>query len=75
MCLLLHSFNNQLFLRCDFKCVVIAIDKYQPSGTSKKPSFENDIVILGQDDRGILEFNYLYPGKYMFHSHIMNFQI
>jgi len=47
--------------------------KYYPSGTSKEPSFENDIVTLGQGDRGILEFNYPYPGKYMFHSHINEF--
>jgi manganese oxidase len=47
--------------------------KYYPSGTSKEPSFENDIVTLGQGDRGILEFNYHYPGKYMFHSHINEF--
>ena len=44
-----------------------------PSGTSKEPSFENDIVTLGQGDRGILEFDYPYPGKYMFHSHINEF--
>jgi FtsP/CotA-like multicopper oxidase with cupredoxin domain len=47
--------------------------KYFPSGTSKEPSFENDIVTLGQGDRGILEFDYPYPGKYMFHSHINEF--
>jgi len=47
--------------------------KYYPSGTSKEPSFENDIVTLGQGDRGILEFKYPYPGKYMFHSHINEF--
>jgi len=47
--------------------------KYYPSGTSKEPSFENDIVTLGQGDRGIVEFNYPYPGKYMFHSHINEF--
>ena len=47
--------------------------KYYPSGTSKEPLFENDIVTLGQGDRGILEFNYHYPGKYMFHSHINEF--
>ena len=47
--------------------------KYYPSGTSKEPSFENDIVTLGQGDRGLLEFDYPYPGKYMFHSHINEF--
>ena len=47
--------------------------KDYPSGTSKEPSFENDIVTLGQGDRGLLEFDYPYPGKYMFHSHINEF--
>ncbi len=47
--------------------------KYYPSGTSQVPSFENDIVTLGQGDRGIVEFNYPYTGKYMFHSHINEF--
>ena len=47
--------------------------KCYPSGTSKEPSFENDIVTLGQGYRGILEFNYHYPVKYMFHSHINEF--
>ena len=30
--------------------------KYYPSGTSEKPSFINDILTLGQGDRGIIEF-------------------
>jgi FtsP/CotA-like multicopper oxidase with cupredoxin domain len=47
--------------------------KYYPSGTSKTPSFVNDILTLGQGDRGIVEFNYPYIGKYMFHSHINEF--
>lgn len=47
--------------------------KYYPSGTSKTPSFINDILTLGQGDRGIVEFSYPYTGYYMFHSHINEF--
>jgi FtsP/CotA-like multicopper oxidase with cupredoxin domain len=47
--------------------------KYYPSGTSEAPSFVNDIVALTQGDRGIVEFKYDLPGKYMFHSHINEF--
>jgi len=47
--------------------------KYYPSGTSKTPSFVNDILTLGQGDRGIIEFSYPYTGQYMFHSHINEF--
>ena len=47
--------------------------KYIPSGTSESAPYTNDIVTLGQGDRGIVEFNYPYPGKYMFHSHINEF--
>jgi FtsP/CotA-like multicopper oxidase with cupredoxin domain len=47
--------------------------KYYPSGTSETPAFVNDIVALTQGDRGILEFKYDLPGKYMFHSHINEF--
>ena len=47
--------------------------KYYPSGTSKTPSYVNDITAMTQGDRGILEFKYDLPGKYMFHSHINEF--
>jgi len=47
--------------------------KYIPSGTSESAPYTNDIVTLGQGDRGIVEFNYPYSGKYMFHSHINEF--
>lgn len=46
---------------------------YYPSGTSKKPAFVNDIVVLGQGDRGIIEFTPQYPGQYMFHAHVNEF--
>jgi manganese oxidase len=47
--------------------------EYYPSGTSKDPQEVNDIVTLGQGDRGILELSYPYPGRYMFHTHINEF--
>jgi manganese oxidase len=47
--------------------------EYYPSGTSKEPAFTNDIVVLGQGDRGIVELSYKYPGKYMFHAHVAEF--
>ena len=47
--------------------------EYYPSGTSKNPQTVNDIVTLGQADRGILELSYPYPGRYMFHTHINEF--
>jgi manganese oxidase len=50
-----------------------AMFEYYPSGTSKDPQQVNDIVTLGQGDRGILELSYPYPGRYMFHTHINEF--
>ncbi len=44
--------------------------KYYPSGTSETPAFVSDIIALTQGDRGIVEFKFDLPGKYMFHSHI-----
>jgi FtsP/CotA-like multicopper oxidase with cupredoxin domain len=46
---------------------------YYPSGTMLQPNQYNDIITMGQGDRGILEFNYTYPGKYMFHAHKTEF--
>jgi FtsP/CotA-like multicopper oxidase with cupredoxin domain len=43
--------------------------QYYPSATSGTPIMTNDIVSLGQGDRGILEFQYHLPGVYMIHSH------
>jgi FtsP/CotA-like multicopper oxidase with cupredoxin domain len=50
-----------------------AMFDYYPSGTSETPAFQNDIITLSQGDRGILEFQYLYPGHYMFHAHQTEF--
>lgn len=46
---------------------------YIPSGTSQNWPSINDIVTLGQGDRGILEFKAAYPGNFMFHAHVGEF--
>jgi FtsP/CotA-like multicopper oxidase with cupredoxin domain len=44
---------------------------YSPVGTS--PTILTDLVTLSQGDRGIIEFSYQYPGKYLFHAHKVEF--
>jgi hypothetical protein len=46
---------------------------YYPSGTNLQPDELTDIVSLNQAERGIMEFEYKYPGKYMFHAHKTEF--
>jgi manganese oxidase len=46
---------------------------YYPTGTSLTPSEYTDTIIQAQAQRGILEFSYKYPGKYMFHAHVTEF--
>ncbi len=46
---------------------------YYPSGTRHTPDQYTDVISLNQGERGILEFNYTYPGKYMFHAHKTEF--
>jgi manganese oxidase len=46
---------------------------YYTSGTDETADFKNDIVTLSQGDRGILEFQYNIPGRYMFHAHVTEF--
>ncbi|MGH9951367.1 MAG: multicopper oxidase domain-containing protein [Nitrososphaeraceae archaeon] len=46
---------------------------YYPSGTSLQPDELTDIISLNQAERGIMEFKYKYPGKYMFHAHKTEF--
>jgi FtsP/CotA-like multicopper oxidase with cupredoxin domain len=46
---------------------------YYPSGTSLQPDELTDIVSLNQAERGIMEFKYKFPGKYMFHAHKTEF--
>jgi FtsP/CotA-like multicopper oxidase with cupredoxin domain len=47
--------------------------QYYPSGTSMKPAYTNDIILLGQGDRGIVEFKFNLPGDFMVHAHINRF--
>jgi FtsP/CotA-like multicopper oxidase with cupredoxin domain len=46
---------------------------FTESGTLSSPKILTDIVTLSQGDRGIVEFNYPYPGVYMMHAHINHF--
>lgn len=46
---------------------------YYPTGTSTVPSTYTDMITLSQTERGIMEFNYTYPGKYLFHAHKVEF--
>jgi FtsP/CotA-like multicopper oxidase with cupredoxin domain len=46
---------------------------YYPTGTSLTPSEYTDTIMQAQAQRGMLEFRYKYPGKYMFHAHKTEF--
>jgi manganese oxidase len=46
---------------------------YYPTGTSLTPAEYTDTIALMQGQRGILEFSYRYPGRYMFHAHKTEF--
>jgi hypothetical protein len=50
-------------------------DLYQlyRSGTSMAPDEYTDLVTMSQGERAILEFDFDYPGKYMFHAHKTEF--
>jgi FtsP/CotA-like multicopper oxidase with cupredoxin domain len=43
---------------------------YYPSGTTLAPSEYTDVKTLNIAERGILEFEYKYPGTYMFQCHV-----
>ena len=43
------------------------------TGTKLIPDEYTDIITMSQGERGILEFSYKYPGKYMFHAHKTEF--
>ncbi len=43
------------------------------TGTSLTPSDYTDTVMLCQGERGIMEFEYKFPGRYMFHAHQSEF--
>lgn len=47
--------------------------KYYPTGTDLVPSFYTDMVTMSQTERGVMEFEYTYPGKYLFHAHKVEF--
>lgn len=47
--------------------------QYYPTGTSLVPSTFTDMITLSQTERGIMEFQYNYPGKYLFHAHKVEF--
>lgn len=46
---------------------------YYPTGTSLTPSEFTDTISQMQAQRGILEFTYKHPGRYMFHAHKTEF--
>ncbi len=46
---------------------------YYPTGTSRVPSEFTDTIAQMQGQRGILEFSYKFPGRYMFHAHKTEF--
>jgi manganese oxidase len=45
---------------------------YIPGGTQYEATQVNDVIELGQANRGIVEFDYSNPGRYMFHAHVQN---
>ncbi len=47
--------------------------EYYPSGTYRMPSQFTDMITLSQGERGIMEFTYTFPGKYLFHAHKTEF--
>ena len=46
---------------------------YYPTGTSLTPAEFTDTVAQMQGQRGILEFSFKHPGRYMFHAHKTEF--
>jgi FtsP/CotA-like multicopper oxidase with cupredoxin domain len=46
---------------------------YYPTGTSRTPAEFTDTISQMQGQRGILEFRFKYPGRYMFHAHKTEF--
>jgi len=46
---------------------------FYKTGTKLIPDEYTDIVTMNQGERGILEFSYKFPGKYMFHAHKTEF--
>lgn len=46
---------------------------YYPTGTNREHGEFTDMITQGQGQRGILEFSFKFPGKYMFHAHVSEF--
>jgi FtsP/CotA-like multicopper oxidase with cupredoxin domain len=46
---------------------------YYPTGTGDRPAEYTDTVMLCQGQRGILEWRFAHPGKFMFHAHQSEF--
>lgn len=46
---------------------------YYPTGTSLEPAEFTDTKMLAQGERGIMEFSYDFPGRFMFHAHVSEF--
>jgi FtsP/CotA-like multicopper oxidase with cupredoxin domain len=46
---------------------------YIAGGTQYESTQVNDVIELGQANRGIMEFDYDNPGRYMFHAHVQEF--
>jgi manganese oxidase len=46
---------------------------YYPTGTKLEPSEFTDTKMFGQGERGIMEFRYQFPGRFMFHAHVSEF--
>ena len=47
--------------------------RYHPTGTEGSATFYTDMVTLSQTERGIMEFEYEHPGRYLFHAHKVEF--
>ena len=46
---------------------------YYPTGTRREPSEYTDTKMFAQGERGIMEFRYDFPGRFMFHAHVSEF--
>jgi len=46
---------------------------YYPTGTSRTPAEYTDTIAQMQGQRGLLEFRFRYPGRYLFHAHKTEF--
>lgn len=46
---------------------------YYPTGTRLEPSEFTDTKMFAQGERGIMEFRYGFPGRFMFHAHVSEF--